>query len=388
MTGPNAPAAEQPTNQPEITPPAEQEQPSLAEQLGIDPEVASSRPDSDEARLLAAVTEADAEEAANAEQAGAAEQPGTQQQPQQPGQQQAPGPQPQVPLAALRSEREQRRNVELELAQERGARQTLEQLVLRGAVTPEMARAVQEGRAELPGQQAPQDPFATVNARELEVAQQYENGEISYVDLKKAEQKIAADRRRIEDEVASQNAQQRALQQSQPRTEQIEQAFPSLQTISQEQLDACGPLARHNAQMVLNQRGLGVFDQRNPQHLAVFQFQVAKLADSQFNGGRDYAALRAARSGQPTGQQPQGQGQPQPQTPARVTTPVPGRVTDPAQLVRDKVNLSERMPPDTSGIQERGSQPQSGVEDRVVTMTTEQIAALPKEVLNQMLGLS
>lgn len=365
--------------------PAPAAEPSLAEQLGINPDVASTHPDSDEARLLSALADVDAEGAAPVE--GATQQPdATQQQPDASQQQpQQPGQMPTVPLSVARDEREKRRNLELELAAERARSQTLEQLVLRGAITPEHARAIEEGRAAPTPQQ--QDPFADVNARELALAQQYENGEISYVDLKKGEQLIAQERRQVEGRVSDQRARDRAIEQSAPATQQIEQVFPSIEKLSQAQLDACAPLARQRAQIVLQSKGVKEFDVTNPAHLKIFHFHVAHLADLSFNGGRDFAAYQASRS-QPTGQPPtNGTGQ-QPQTPSVARTPVPGRVTDPAQLVRDKVQLAGRIAPDTTGIRDQNHQAPLLGEERVLAMTTEDVAKMPKEVLDQMLGLT
>jgi hypothetical protein len=374
------------------TPAGTQEQPpaaelSLAEQLGINPD-ANHAPDSDEARMLSALSEVEAEGAAGADTAPAAQQPDqTQQQPDQTQQQQ---PSHTVPVAAVAEARRKQRETELELARVQGQNELLTSLVMRGAITPQHASAVQEGRAELDPQHQV-NHYADIDAKEDTLAKRYEDGEITHVQWVQEDRKLKAERRRVDQQVERTQRQERAIEQSRPAAQQIEETFPSLGKMSQAQMDACGPLARANTERVLASRGIGEFDSANPEHLRIFHFHVAYLADQNFNGGRDFAAFQASRTqgAQPNGQQPTGR-QPNGSNtkPSPSRTPVPGRVTDPTQLIRDKVQLSQRHPPDVTGMNDRGNTVPTQLEQQVVNMTTEDVARMDPALRNQMLGIS
>jgi hypothetical protein len=366
--------------------PALEQEISLAEALGINPD-AEHLPDSDEARILAAIADVDAEAAAEADTASAAQQPdATQQQPDQ-TQRQQPN-QPTVPVAAVQAERKRAREAEIALAEEKGKNAVLTDLVMRGVITPQHATAVQEGRAQLAPQHQQVNHYADLNGRQDALAQRYEDGEITHTEWVRQNRELEEERKAIDRRVERQQLQERAIEESKPAAEQIETVFPSLEQRTQDELQALAPLARINAQRVLTSRGAGAFDPANPEHLRIFHFHVAHLQDQHFNGGRDFAAFQASRQKLTQGIQPNPSQTTPNAKPSRVTTPTPGRVTDPAQIIRDKVNLSQRHPPDLTGMNDRNASVPTTSEQQIVNMTTEDIAKMPKEWLNQQLGLS
>lgn len=383
-----APVAPAPTEQVEQTPAANAEpEVTLAEQLGIDPS-ADHQPDSDEARILATLAELEKEDAAAADTAPAAQAPdATQQQPAPNTQQNQPQPTTQVPVAALQGLRREKRDLEMQLAEAKGKNEALTDLLVRGVITPEHARAVQEGRAELsPAHQAQVDPYRDLDTRDLALAKRYEDGDISHVDYRKEQIALDRERQSIDRKVERQARQEEAIEAAKPRAEQIQAAFPSLEKMSQDQLQACAPVARINTQAVLTNRGLGKFDPSNPEHLRIFHFQVAHLADHNFNGGRDWTAFQASRK---SGAQPAPNGQqPNPTVPHVVSRPGPTRVTDPAQIVRDKIKQSQTQAPDLTGMQDRQHTTPTQQEQQIVNMTTEQVAAMDPALRNQLLGIT
>jgi hypothetical protein len=257
-------------------------------------------------------------------------------------------------LRDLNTEREKRIAAEAKLEQ-------LSEMVKAGTITPEMADAVREGREAMPA--TPADPFAELEARELELAERYDKNEINTVEMTRERHKLERERDAIRADLAK--ASQAATVESEIGvvTQKIAADFPVLNTITQAQLQLLGPVARVLAERTLTRvAGAPVaFNPDNPKHMVQFRFELANEADRVYGEGK----------GPLSKQKPAGQ---QPQVPAK-----PAAAKPTPQQVQDKVALANKQPPLTPTVRQAVSAEDLDIERRIETMTTEQIEVLFKQ---------
>jgi hypothetical protein len=268
-------------------------------------------------------------------------------------------------IAERNSEREGRIAAESRL-------ELLSDLVKTGQMTPELADAVREGRAEMPAQHV--DPFAEVEAAELALAEKYDKNEINTVQWTKERQ--ALDRRK--DDIRSNIQQSRdadALEsQVAATTAKIQADFPVLQKITNADLQPLKGMAQVMAVRKLSHvAGFQVaYNPRNPEHVLQYRFELAAAADRAYGDG---LGPLSKRTQQPNGQQPgaqPGNGQP----PANGAQP-PAKPT--ADQVRNKLSLQQQHPPQTATVRSAGQGADiANLAKRVETMSPEEIDAFDK----------
>lgn len=268
-------------------------------------------------------------------------------------------------IAERNKEREERIALEAKL-------NLLSDLVKTGQMTPEMADAVREGRADMPVEH--QDPFAEVEAAELALAEKYDKNEISTVEWRKEQQKL--DRQKDEIRSGIQQSRERETFESQvaTTTRAIEADFPILKEISQADLEPLKGTAHVLAMKKISAKaGFKVaFNPRNMEHVLQYRYELANEANRVYGDGLGPLSKRTQQpSGQPAGAQP-GNGQPSAngaQPPAKPT----------ATQVKDKLALQSQHPPQTPTVRNAGAGPDiANLAKRVEAMTTEEVEAFDK----------
>lgn len=346
--------------------PAPNDADDLAAQLGLAP----AKPgDLDHARLLEAIAEVEAEGGQPEAQPEQGQDAAPAAESSTPASQPQAKPQVMIPEPRFREVVSKLKDLEREHIRVTAQNEVLTKLVTTGEITPQQAAAIQEGRADMPEQRV--DPFASeydaLDAAEIAAAEKFNNAEISYVDLKKEELRIARERRTLEDRRDAARRQQDAESSIGQATDQVAQTFDVINHINQSQLDACAPLGRVNTDAELAKRGES-FNPANPAHILLFRWHTAAVADMQFNGGRGVEQYHARASGRQQQQNPQGAAPASQQTNQRKPT-----------TLRDKLNVAGNMPPDLNQQRQttQNVNPES-LEAKVLGATTEEMAALLK----------
>jgi hypothetical protein len=267
-------------------------------------------------------------------------------------------------IAERNSEREARIAAESRLS-------LLSDLVKTGQMTPELADAVREGRAEMPAQHV--DPFAEIDAAELALAEKYDKNEINTVEWRREQQKLD----RQKDDIRSNMQQSReadALEsQVAATTAKIQADFPVLQKISNNDLQPLKGMAQVMAVRKLSHvAGFQVaYNPRNPEHVLQYRYELAAAADRAYGDGLGPLSKRTQQPNGSAGAQP-GNGQP----PAKGAQPAAKPTAD---QVRDKLSLQQQHPPQTATVRSAGQGADlANLAKRVEAMTPEEIAAFDK----------
>lgn len=249
----------------------------------------------------------------------------------------------------------------------------LSDLVKTGEMTPQLADAIREGRAEMPAEHV--DPFAEIDAAEIALAERYDKNEISTVQWTQERQKL--DRQKDDIRAGIQQNREADAMESQvaATTAKIQADFPVLQKIRNADLQPLKGMAVAMTQRKLSDKaGFSVtFNHRNPDHVLQYRYELAAAADRAYGDGLGPLSKRTQAGAQPGASAKPGNGQ---QPPANGAQP-PAKPT--AAQVTDKLKLQQQHPPHTPTVRNAGQGADlANLATRVETMSPEEIDAFDK----------
>jgi len=257
-------------------------------------------------------------------------------------------------------------------------------------------RGVAEARGQpqaQPGQQQPtqnappkpEDKLATIHAAQDELAAKFDDGNITYADMKKQERALTDQEQAIREEIlvakvkpadppkANEGGDKLYLDRL---TVDLETMHPWTGVFDQVGTDADWAYLSGKAMENLAARGI---DPKNGS-IGTYEFrkEIAVLAD-QFGPSLVGARATAAGIALPNGQPPsQGQQQQQQQKPLSAE----------AQARAAKLTLQQGAPPNLSAMRGSNEDPAAPTDSRVESLSDDEIAALPATVRNKFLGIT
>lgn len=291
----------------------------------------------------------------------------------QPAQRQAPTAVPTDRFNQVIAERNREREEKIAL---QARLDLLSDLVKTGEMTPALADAIREGRAEMPAQHV--DPFAEVEAAELALAERYDKNEINTVQWTKERQALERQKDGIRDQVQRDRENADIESQVAAATKKIEADFPILKEITNDDLEPLKGTAHVMAVRKLSAKaGFPVtYNHRNPSHRLQYRIELASEANRVYGDG---LGPLSKRTQQPGGAQPPANGA----TPPNGQQPPAGGAQPPAKptatQVRDKLSLQQQHPPQTATVRSAGQAADlANLPKRIETMTTEELDAFDK----------
>lgn len=350
--------------------PADAVPPEGAQQQQTEAPTALQAPDPDEAEMQAALAAVQAEQGGTQQQepaAGGQQQTEGQQQPPQGASGQQPPAPIMVPLGRLQQEAAARKRAQAEADYLRGALEA-ERAARQGGTGGQQG---QQGQAPAqPGQAQQQDPYASeIEAAQAEIdraAEQFDSGAITLAEFKKVElphmRRIAA----LEAEQAAARVAPRAQSLADEEIQAVQvnalaARHPYVNALTQDMAAQLARIAAVEAEAEGRPYGSG------PREDMRLREHVARLSDT-------WGPKWGLQARQPTQQQQQ------------QTQPAPNGAPSPQASARmAKMEAAAGHPPDTSGFGQ-GGQGDAISDARIMTMSDEEISALPATVRARILG--
>lgn len=212
-----------------------------------------------------------------------------------------------VPLAALIATRKKGHEAEIKVAERDARLQILAEHA--DILSPEQIRAIAAGKqtVEQATTENEQDPYDLLDARELEIEKQRQDGDLDAVDYRAGMQAIAKEKRALDRQVhATTTVVERNQQVTQGITahsKAIAADFPDVFSadgkckLGGEVLEACKPIAERVTLAGMEaQFGAGVqYDNLNPQHRLFFQWNLANTVNKNYGDGKGPLSSQAKK---------------------------------------------------------------------------------------------
>ena len=274
-----------------------------------------------------------------------------------------------VPKQRLDQEARARRQAEAAAIGHQAQVNLLTDLIQKGHIN---AGALQSNGAQEEPPATPQERVADLQRQQREIAKKYQEGEIDLDEHVEQNQQLDNQIFEARQEIMSSD---RASDDKPPvdlalqeRTREIEEQHPVLNHVSREDLEYLKPI-------VLGKMGAEGIEMGTPASTLELRRRIAEMASSVYAD----RIPEEQRKPPPQTEQPQDGKQPNGQQESRQ----PKADVDPQQRI-DKLNLSRQQPPD---IHQADGNNNSGLEnlteERILSMTTEEIENLPEALLDR-----
>lgn len=277
-----------------------------------------------------------------------------------------------IPRERLNQVLEEKRTANDQAAYDRAQKDLLLQLAATGALTPELAKQLQQGGSLVKdegGTGEPADPHAALDAEALDAAQKFEDGDINLVEKTRLDLAIGSKRRKLDNEIAEHRVNAQLRNQSDQDLVEYNKGlhadFPIIAKLEQRHVDAARPAATLITEDELAKEG-AVYNPLNKEHVKLYRFNLATTLDKQFGEGKG----PLSKQGKPT---PAAAAKPG-ATPSNVVALPRGGAGTPFE----KLQVAAKQPPDTSTFANSLDTETAKVVNDIPSMTTEQIAELQK----------
>lgn len=214
-------------------------------------------------------------------------------------------PSPQVPVDALIATRRKGQEAETKVTERDARLAILSELA--DTLTPEQIRAIASGKQtiEEATSENEADPHDLLDAKELELVKQQQDGDIDQLEFTKGMQLINRERRNVDRQQASQTTvgerNQLVKESIAEASKQMAEGFPVLKTLTKADLEGLKPAAAKLTHAgMAKEFGEGVkYNDLNPQHRLFFQYNLATAADRLYGEGKG-PVFQQKPNGQPS----------------------------------------------------------------------------------------